>query len=192
MADAREYQLNDFARWIIRHKASQLIGKHGLIRDDYEDLVQEMTLDLLRRLPRFDPAKASNRTFISLVVDRKVATILRYHRQEKRNYRRKGPSIDEPIEHPDCDTRGDLLGQDAYDLPMGKHIRPEVERIDMRLDVSLALSGLPPDLKALAERLHTQSITEASRDLGVPRSTLYGARARLRRIFEDKGLRDYL
>ena len=48
-------QLNEYARSVIRNKARQLIGKYGFTPDDYEDLEQEMILDLLVRLPKFDP-----------------------------------------------------------------------------------------------------------------------------------------
>ena len=44
-----------------------------------------------------------------------------------------------------------------------------------------------------AELLMTVPIAQAARALGIPRSTFYDAYlAKLRRAFEDRGLRDYL
>lgn len=195
MESSKQNDLNDYARTVIRHKARQLIGKYRFTQDEYEDLKQEMALDLLARLSKFDRSKASLNTFIARIVDRRISTLIRHRTQGKRDYRCEGCSLDEPIDDQDGSgaRRGDALGQDDYDLRTGRHSRPESERIDMRLDVSLVLSELPPDLRELAERLLDHSIAEAARDLGVPRSTLYDTGiARLRNAFEDKGLGEYL
>jgi len=86
-----------------------------------------------------------------------------------------------------------LISQDAHDLRTGKYTRPVDERMDMDLDISDVLSGLPPDLRELAELLQRVSITEAAEQLGVARSTLYDTGiARLRQVFKDKGIGDYL
>jgi len=195
MEDSKQYGLNDYAKNVIRHKARQLIGKYGFTRDDYEDLMQEMTLDLLVRLSKFDRSKASLNTFVARIVDRRISTLIRHRTQDMRDYRREACSLDDPIQDEDgaSITRGEMLSQDECDLRAGKHTRPESERIDMRLDVSFVIAELPPELRPLAERLLDQSITEAARELGVPRSTLYETGiARLRNAFEDKGLGEYL
>lgn len=194
MESSRQHRLDDYARKVIRYKATQLIGKCRFTRDDIEDLEQEMMLDLLLRLPRFDASKASLKTFIARIVDRKVSTLLRHRSQKKRDYRREVCSLDDPITHADGDSvREEQFSKDDHDLRTGRHTRSEIERTDMRLDISIVLSELSPELKALAERLLTQSIADAARDLKVPRSTLYGSGiSRLRNLFEDKGLRDYL
>ncbi len=38
----------------------------------------------------------------------------------------------------------------------------------------------------------TDSVTDVSRDTGVPRSTLYGIIGKVRAAFKDAGLEDYL
>jgi RNA polymerase sigma factor (sigma-70 family) len=195
METSKQDGLNDYARNLIRHKARKLIGSSGFTWDDYEDLMQEMALDLLIRLPKFDRNKASFNTFAVRIVDRRISTLIRHRTQGMRDYSSEAWSLDEPIDELNSAgaSRSDALSQDEHDLRTGKHCRPESERIDMRLEVSLVLSELPPDLKELAERLCHQSVTEAARDLGVPRGTLYGTGiARLRKAFEDKGLREYL
>ena len=69
----------------------------------------------------------------------------------------------------------------------------EAERLDLRLDLTLVLDELPDDLRDLAIRLQTRTVAEIARELGVLRSTLYEKGiARLRKIFEDRGLREYL
>lgn len=195
MENAKQRILDGYAREVIRHKARQLIGKYGFTRDDYDDLQQEMMLDLLRRLGKYDPSRAGLSTFVARVVDRKVSTLIRHQRQEKRDYRRHVCPLDAQIEDQDGQQRGldEVLSQDAFDEEIARYDRPEAERIDLRLDLSLVLDDLPEDLRHLARRLQTRTVAEIARELGVPRSTLYEKGiARLRKIFEDNGLREYL
>ncbi|HPF34960.1 MAG TPA: sigma-70 family RNA polymerase sigma factor [Candidatus Nanopelagicales bacterium] len=195
MENTKQRILDGYARDVIRHKARQLIGKYGFTRDDYDDLQQEMMLDLLRRLGKYDPSKAGLNTFVARIVDRKVSTLIRHQRQEKRDYRRQVCSLDAQVEDQDGQARGldEVLSQDAYDDEVARHDRPEAERLDLRLDLSLVLDELPEDLRQLPLRLQSRTVAEIARELGVPRSTLYEKGiARLRKIFEDKGLREYL
>jgi len=65
--------------------------------------------------------------------------------------------------------------------------------MDLRIDVSRALSRIPPDLRDLAELLMLQPKRDAAREAGISRSTLYKrGLGRLRRAFDDTGLRSYL
>ncbi len=48
------------------------------------------------------------------------------------------------------------------------------------------------ELRELCKRLDTDTVTEISRDTGIPRGTIYESIKKLRAIFEDAGLRDYL
>jgi RNA polymerase sigma-70 factor (ECF subfamily) len=195
MENTKQRILDGYARDVIRHKARQLIGKYGFTRDDYDDLQQEMMLDLLRRLGKYDPSRAGLSTFVARIVDRKVSTLIRHQRQEKRDYRRPVCSLDAQVEDQDGQARGldEVLSQDAFDDEVARHDRPSAERLDLRLDLSLVLDELPDDLRQLALRLQTRTVAEIARELGVPRSTLYEKGiARLRKIFEDKGLREYL
>jgi len=51
--------LDEYAVKLIKHKARQLVGRAGFVDADRHDLEQDMVIDLLRRLPRFDPTLAS-------------------------------------------------------------------------------------------------------------------------------------
>jgi RNA polymerase sigma-70 factor (ECF subfamily) len=195
MENTKQRILDGYARDVIRHKARQLIGKYGFTRDDYDDLQQEMMLDLLRRLGKYDPSKAGLSTFVARIVDRKVSNLIRHQRQEKRDYTKQVCPLDAQVEDQDGQVRGleDVLSQDAYDQEVERHDRPTADRLDLRIDLTLVLDDLPDDLRELARRLQTRTMAEIAREMGVPRSTLYEKGiARLRKIFEDKGLREYL
>lgn len=195
MQDSQRHSLDGYARNVIRYKARKLIGKYGFACDDYEDLTQEMTLDLLTRLPRFNAARTSMNTFVSRLVDNKVSTIIRHRKQEKRDFRREAWSLNETIENEEGQNieRGHAVSQDQYDLRMGNRTQTEAERLDMRVDIALVVATLPPNLQQLAEDLMTFSIAEAASKWGIPRSTLYEKGiAPLRKVFEDRGLREYI
>jgi len=195
MENAKQRILEGYARDVIRHKAWQLIGKYGFTLDDYDDLQQDMMLDLVRRLGKYDPGKAALSTFVARIVDRKLSNLIRHQRQKKRDYRQQVCSLDAQVEDRDGQPRGldEILSQDTYDDEVGRHDRPYAERRDLTLDLTLVLDELPEDLRQLARRLRTRTVAEIARELGVPRSTLYEKGiARLRKIFEDKGLREYL
>ena len=60
--------IDEYAVQIIKFKAKQLVGRVGLTDSDREDLEQEMILDLLQRLPKYNPDRAQRNTFIARVV----------------------------------------------------------------------------------------------------------------------------
>jgi RNA polymerase sigma-70 factor (ECF subfamily) len=195
MENTKQRILDGYARKVIRHKARQLIGKYGFTRDDYDDLQQEMMLDLLRRLGKYDPSRAGLSTFVARIVDRKVSNLIRHQKQEKRDFSVRVLPLDAEVDGQDGEPLGldEVLSQDAYDDEVGGHDRPQFERLDLRIDLTLVLDDLPDDLRELARRLQTRTMAEIARELGMPRSTLYEKGiARLRKIFEDKGLREYL
>ena len=184
------YGINDYAEALIHHKARQLVGNAGYTADDVEELEQEMRLDLLQRLPKFDPGKGAYNTFVARLVERKICNLIRHRTQEIRDYRCEECSLNDIVEAGDSANkkveRIETITQDEHDLRSGKYRRPAAERLDLRLDISLVLSKLPPELQKLAELLKTMSITQAARKLGIPRSTLYGSwLARLRQAFES-------
>ena len=195
MENAKQRILEGYARDVIRHKAWQLIGKYGFTFDDYDDLQQEMMLDLLRRLGKYDPSKAGLSTFVARIVDRKVSNLIRHQKQDKRDFSVRVLPLDAEVDGQDGERLGldEILSQDAFDEEVARHNRPEMDRLDLRFDLSLVLDELPEDLRQLALRLQSRTVAEIARELGVPRSTLYEKGiARLRKIFEDSGLREYL
>lgn len=186
--------INEYAAELIRHKARQLVGKAGFTWSDVRDIEQEMILDLLSRFPKFDPDKAAHSTFAARIVEHKISKLFRYRRREMRDYRRESCSLDDPIE----DAEGKPIrracsfcqGKAAFRL--GKRARSREEEAQLRIDVSLVLEKLPDDLREVAEQLKTETVSDAARNLGIPRTTLYGNIKRIRSLFEDAELQDYL
>jgi RNA polymerase sigma-70 factor (ECF subfamily) len=173
--------IDGFAARVIQFKAKQMIGKVGFTESDREDIEQDLALDVLHRMRKFDPTRAQRHTFVVRVVEHRIATIIEHRQAGIRDYRRCCGGFDEA-----------LIDEDEYLLRMGRISRPRAELRDLTLDVTDVVSQLPPKLRDLCERLKKKTVSEVAREMGIPRSTLYESIRRLRRRMTDAGLRDYL
>jgi len=178
----------------IKHKAWTLMGTVGFTYSDRDDLEQELLIDLLRRLPRFDPERAQFMTFVVRVVDNKIASIIEDRTRPGHDIRLREYSLNERMRDAEglIIERGDEIDLDDYLQRTGWQSRPLHELLNLKADVERVLPGLPPDLRELCDRLQSQNVTSISAETGVPRYRIYAAIIRLRRIFEDAGLRDYI
>jgi RNA polymerase sigma-70 factor (ECF subfamily) len=194
MGSNRYDGLDDYAVNLIRYKARQLSGRVGFVEADCDDLEQDMVMDLLRRLPRFDPARAKRETYIARIVEHRVATIIEAHKAGLRDYRRVAGSLDERRPD-DGGASGDsppVLDQDAYRRESLASARRDEDLHNLRRDLEQAFGELPPELRALCLRLFTSTVSEISRETGVPRGTVYESIQKLRTRFEHAGLAAYL
>lgn len=195
MGYENRYQgIDDYAVRIIKYKARQLVGRVGFTESDRQDLEQEMVFDLLRRLPKFKPERAQRNTFIARVVEHKVATIIEAQKAGMRDYRLCSCSLNDRFENEEGGSveRIDTINQDDYLQRTGKLSRPISDLRGLSIDVRSAVEKLPPELRDLCKRLQTESVTDISRDTGIPRGTIYESIKKLRTLFEDAGLKDYL
>jgi len=195
MGYENRYQgIDDYAVRIIRYKARQLVGRVGFTESDRQDLEQEMVFDLLRRLPKFKPERAQRNTFIARVVEHKVATIIEAQKAGMRDYRLCSCSLNDRFENEEGGSveRIDTINQDDYLQRTGKLSRPISDLRGLSIDVRSAVEKLPPELRELCKRLQVESVTDISRDTGIPRGTIYESIKKLRMLFEDAGLKDYL
>jgi RNA polymerase sigma factor (sigma-70 family) len=182
-----------FIRGIIRRKVKQLIGCAGIRRQDRQDLEHDLFLRVLQCLPLFDPERAHCYAFITCVVERQVANILRDKRAEKRDQRRIsslnvmiGFTDERPID------LAQLVSEDDFDHRIGRQRLPENELVLLRVDLATAIGTLPERWQTLLELRKTQNMSEAARVMGVRRTTLNAWMSRIRRQFEKAGMREYL
>ena len=187
--------LHPYAEDLIRIKARRLSGQAGFVRSDQEDIEQELRLDLLRRLPKFDPRKAALSTFADRVVRHKVASIIEAKKARLRDYRRQQCSLNDPLKTPDGKRaeRGDTVDQNEACRRTGRSSRSTEDLRDLANDFSAAVSNLPPNLRDLCRRLlMNPNLTEAAQDAGIPRGTLYESVEKIRRRFEKARLKENL
>ena len=151
-----------------------------------EDLVQECLIHWWTQRPRYTETRgASIETFLRRVVKAKLLDLERGANAQKRGCGRHADSLDRPLnlEEPDADALGNTVASNA-----------DTEG-EATLQVSLeqALSRLSPQQKQIIAGLAEQyQMSQISQRLGVPRATLYGELERIRRIFRDEGLNQFL
>lgn len=172
--------LQGFARSIVRRKARLIARCCGFNAQDLRDLEQELLQRLLQSLPLFDPDQAHINVFVTTVIERSLAMLIR-ERQAKKRDTTGIRSLDAPA---DDGT--------PSELPDRRDVGRDAERLDLANDMAGVLIALPADLRDLAERLKEKTVSQVARDLKVPRTSLMRHVERLRRCFEDAGLRIYL
>jgi len=190
----QQCELSDYAIRLIRHRASRLVATAGFAPQDIEDIRQDLILDLLERLPKFDPTKATYNTFVARLIDRKVAKLIRDRNCEKRAPRREECSLNEYID----DGEGGAIEliqtivAEGADRRLGRQERSDQETAELALDVEAVLKRLPDNLRRLCQFLKVGGIANAARAMGVPRTTLNDRVKKLRDAFGPAGLWDYL
>lgn len=195
MGNENQYEgFDTYAIKLVRHKARRLVGRAGFVEADRHDLEQELMLDLLRRLPRFDSTLAKRETFIARVVEHQVATLIEAQKAGVRDYRRCAGSLDEITTDEDSSPTGMPrildLGERHREAVASAHRDEDLQAL--RMDLNKVLAGLSIDLQALCIRLQTANVTEISRQTGVSRGTLYETLRKLRTCFDRAGVGAYL
>ncbi len=186
-------KLGRFELGIVRRKVQQLIGRHGFRDQDRQQLEQELIARLLQGLRAFDPKQAHLNAFVTTVVERSVATIVRDQCAEKRDHRRIS-SLNAPVWLDDGSRTelGDTLDLGAIEARNGRETKSDQEQIELASDVTSCLEGLSPELRQLAESLKHKNVSQISRETGVPRTTLRERVEEIRQYFETAGMRDHL
>jgi len=151
-----------------------------------EDLVQECLFHWWTQRPRYTETRgASIETFLRRVVQAKLIDLEREIKAQKRGSGRQADSLDRPLnlEEPDADPLGDTVASNA---------NTEGEAT-LQVSLEVALSRLSPQQKQIIVGLAEQDqMSHISQRLGVPRATLYDDLKRIRRVFQDEGLNQFL
>jgi RNA polymerase sigma-70 factor (ECF subfamily) len=180
-----------FAHRFVRFKAGQLIGNYGFKRCDRPDLEQELKLRLIERFGQFDPAKSDWPEFVTVVVERHVATLIESQNRLKR-------SAVVSLSEEDLDEDGQVA--ELADRITSDHVaaltrvfeRSDAERVELEHDVAAVLGCLPDDARRVCEALKSQTVTQVARELGIPRTTINSLVQRLRDVFEAQRVQEFL
>ena len=167
----------------IRFQARQLARTRALPASDIEDIEQNLMLDLLGRMPAFDPSKSSKNTFIARVVENHAATLVKAARAEKRGATIRHESLHSVIH--------DGIGEPTESGLWRTTGRDWDEVADLRHDLAHAMGDLPSNLVTLCRRLAVGTVTEVSRATGMSRPSIYDGIAKIRAALKKTGFDDY-
>ena len=193
-ADSSRTALDPYVANLIRTKARQLVGHYGFTKSDREDIEQDLTVDLLRRMPNYDASRSGFCTFATRVVEHAVARMVEYRTAAVRDCRLKVRSLQETIAVGDGEQLPveDLPHEDASLVQRGHPSGLPSDEQDLRIDLDRALGRLTPEQREFCLQLMTSTISEIASANGVSRSRLYEIRREIQAVFEQVGLREYL
>lgn len=186
----KDFVLTAYARNLIRLKAHQLRTRRDFRTSDPDDLQQELWLAVCERIDRFDPAKASLDTFIDLVVNQALASLLRRRQRLKRDKGTFTQSLDEVLQTPAEDPAplADFITQDDLARRMGRQAR-DPERNQATADaLAFAVAQMPEELRDVCRRLTEGTVNSVARELNVSRRAVRRACLAIREILERAGL----
>ncbi|HUE00627.1 MAG TPA: hypothetical protein VMR62_13725 [Bryobacteraceae bacterium] len=158
-------------RGLARFKAKTVIGQGGLTANDREDIEAQLLLAICSRAGRFNSELSSLGTFTCRVMDKEVASILRYRLAQRRLHL----------------GRPELVDGGAPDHAYGA-APSETERVEFWLDVGKVMKALPGPLRQTVLALRCGSPTEASEALGTARSVVYERIVQIRQAFLAAGV----
>lgn len=194
IARTQECLVDDkFVRSIILRKVRRLIETSSFDFGDYDDLVQEVYARSSRSLELFNPTIGHLYPFVCTIVQRHLLNLLRDNSVAKKaSGIRISLSKIVPCEDGASELSG-LLVQDDQDRRLGRETRrSDQELAGIRLDLSTEIEKLPVVCQEIVRRLKTQNVSEISREMGIPRTTINDWLRQIRQQFDDAGLRAYL
>jgi len=179
---------------LIREKARQLVGNYGFTESDREDIVQDLTADLMSRLPKFDSSRASWHTFVDRIVNHRVARLIEFKQAPMRDYRLPVSSLSEDVTTPSGEEipLEDFAHEDVVRSQHGVAELSMEDQAALRIDLRRAMDALTPEERDLCVRLMTSTMSEIAAAMGIPRPTLYERRRKIQAVFEQAGLKEYL
>ena len=192
--DKKTGKIDPFTEGYVRKSARQLVGKFGFTKSDRGDIEQKLYLKLAKHLPCDDPENPKWKAFVALAVKRCIANIVRDKQAEKRDHRRVC-SIHVVIGEDDegAVELADTISEQESRSRRGRSYRSQQELAELLMDVAACIADLPDARhREFCERLKHDSISQAARDMDIPRTTLHAWIGKLLATFEDKGLKDYL
>lgn len=164
-----------FANMVIAIEVKDL-NRRGVIRvGEMESFASELMARLLAVWDTYDPARAPREAFVNIVVSSQSASLLRERNAQKR---RGTPQS--------LDGIADLLVDRAASDGRQQHI------INLRIDLAGVMPLLTPFQRQLVDLLQRDALAPIAEQMGIPRRTLRDQCARIREVFRDAGLEEYL
>lgn len=175
MSDNRSTNLGDdyFVRSVIHRHVGKLIAQSDFTQQDRNDLIQEVYVRATKSLRLFDPSVGHLYPYVCTVVQRHLTNVVRDRSVVKRTTAGR-VSLSKTVRGDDGGQveMSQTLHDRDQDRRLGRARRLDEEQLnDLRMDLATFVSKLPEKFQEILRRRQTHSITEISRDLGIPRST---------------------
>lgn len=156
-----------------------------------KDLLQECLSHWFFARNNYDPTRgASQQTYMARTIRNRLMDLVREREADKRKVSYLAVSLDGPADEDEAADSGEY----PVDLELAAAGDSRVcPRVGLGADLPRVLGKLDPRQKEVCGLLtRGLNITEVAKALETPRSTLYEEIARIRTIFQEAGLEEYL
>ena len=163
-------------------------GSRCLAQEGFEDLLQECLAHWFFVKDEFDLSReVTLKTFMKRVVKNKLLNILEKKLAKKRQTDIKSVSLNALLEEGETQTMEKFIGVE------GEALR-RLNDSDLSFTLQKAFCKMSARQKELCRLLGEEglSVSEASKRMSVPRSTLQEEVKRVREVFRKEGLENYL
>jgi len=164
-----------FANVVISAEVKKLFLRGVIRRDEQDGFASELMVRLLAVWETYDPARGPREAFINTVVSSQLVSLLRERYAQKR--RGNPGSIDAVA--------------DSIVDPASLGGRPQ-HLINLQIDLAAVMHLLSPLQRQIVDHLRREPLTPVAEQMGIPRRTLRDQCARIRDVFRDAGLEEYL
>ena len=158
-------------------RASLLVAGGCFRSDDWEDLRQEMVLDYLQRLPKFDPSRGDWNGFVRGVMRNQASELVTHER-------RRGQ---QEVLGADLPDREEASDSDPLDVLDPRSFACELDAMHLRIDVRRIIERLPPQLQSLAVMLGQLPTQQVCQRLRKSRSQVCQMIRQIREVFLHAG-----
>ncbi|QDU80630.1 Sigma-70 region 2 [Polystyrenella longa] len=181
-------------RRVICVQTRQLIRHSAFSEADRQDIEQELALEVLKKVDKFDPRRAQLTTFIDRLIKNKATSMIRSRTAAMRDYRRNSASLNAsmPDGHGECVEHSLVLSETAAKRHTRQSPRDHLESAQLKEDLASIWSKLSSRQRELMQLLQESSPNAISRRPGWSRRQVAKTKAELRQLFEDEGLQKYL
>lgn len=163
--------------------AGRIARSLHLSTDDREDVRQDILVEMIARLGRFEVEKAAIATFIDLLARHSASAAVRRYRTQQHRLR-ASLSLDDEADPMARKLTRTLSTEQALGSPAGE----PVARTEMKRDVRHIVAALTPELRSLCALLQAQPTEQACRSSGLSRATFYRRVREIRLRFLIAGL----
>jgi len=159
---------------------------------EQEDLLQECLIQWHRARNQYVVARgASPKTYLRKVTENKLLGLIRYHEAELRRVNCEAILFSAPVMGDG--GRESTIGEQVDEVGSNGSEGPVTEGRVIHEALESVLGELTPRQRAIVDLLADDlPKTEIAAKVGIHRDTLYRDVERIRKLFEDKGLRKFL
>lgn len=165
----------------------------SLAREEFDDLMQDCLAHWIVVRQKLSPNPDSPPVaYMAQVIRNKLTDLVREQTADKRAAETDVLSLDAALDGSDDGmTLADLL---ADSKSAQQDVAGEVDQDHARIDISRVMQLLTPVQRRLCQMLGEEglSVKEAAERLRIPRGTVYEEIKRIRKVFAEQGLGDYL